>query len=275
MANFNKDREIKNDEEIELLIKEESEKLNECFQTWYKENFPDELEKKEFVGCCNEDELNLLVKCYNIFSKNNELTHIDKDFIKALLVYYYNIVVLENYVHNYLDEKYESINEETEDIKDINKYFSSKTIMFISNKDGIKNNTYVYQTTIVKDGSDSEDEKKYIEIKNPFTNDIYYVNNVNRVKDPYIYKDEKGTKKIELNTHINCFDKLIENDKKRRSYYKLFYESDNDWISEIRKKMMGFNDTEFKGGKLIIKKNSKKSRKNKGKKKKTTIKFRK
>ena len=55
------------DEQIKLSITEETKKLNKCITEWYRKNFPNDLD--DFKGCCDEDEINLLVKCYNIFSE--------------------------------------------------------------------------------------------------------------------------------------------------------------------------------------------------------------
>ena len=45
-------------EEIKSLIIEETEKLNDCIRHWYINIFPKDL--KDFRGCCNEKEIQLL-----------------------------------------------------------------------------------------------------------------------------------------------------------------------------------------------------------------------
>jgi len=89
-------------EQIKLSITEVTEKINDCITKWYQTHFPDDL--ADFTACCNEDEKKLLVECYNIFSKNNNLQVLDYDFIKALLMYYYIVVVFEYYVTEYVKE---------------------------------------------------------------------------------------------------------------------------------------------------------------------------
>jgi hypothetical protein len=95
-------KELKQTKQIKLSITEETEKINKCIIELYNKNFPDDL--LEFKACCDEDEIKRLIKCYNIFSKNKNLQVLDNDFIKALIMYYYNITVLEYYIHTYIDE---------------------------------------------------------------------------------------------------------------------------------------------------------------------------
>ena len=55
-------------ENIKSSITEETYKLNKCVKEWYKTNLESD-DLQEFQGCCNEDEINLLIRCYNIFSE--------------------------------------------------------------------------------------------------------------------------------------------------------------------------------------------------------------
>jgi hypothetical protein len=95
-------KELKQTKQIKLSIKEETEKINKCILEVYNKNFPKDL--LEFEACCNVNEIKLLIKCYKIFSENKNLQVLDYDFIKALIMYYYNITVLEYYIHTYIDE---------------------------------------------------------------------------------------------------------------------------------------------------------------------------
>ena len=52
------------DIKIEKAIVDETNKLNACVLNFLKENDYDE---KDFTGCCNEHEKQLLIDCYNIF----------------------------------------------------------------------------------------------------------------------------------------------------------------------------------------------------------------
>lgn len=105
MSSFN------SDEKLKLLIIEETEKLNECINEWYVKHFPNYLEN-DFKACCDEGEVKLLIECCNIFTLNNNLQSDDTDVVKALLVYYYNLGVLEHYVSKFIGKKYMYIEKE-------------------------------------------------------------------------------------------------------------------------------------------------------------------
>lgn len=97
-------KEIKQTKQIKLSITEETEKINKCIEELYKHYYPDPNDLLEFKACCDENEIKLLIKCYKIFSENKNLQVLDNDFIKALIMYYYNITVLEYYIHTDIDE---------------------------------------------------------------------------------------------------------------------------------------------------------------------------
>ena len=111
-------------EKIRSAVIEETEQLNACVIQWYRDFFPDDLH--EFTGCCNEDEINLLITCYMIYSEHNSelLESLDKHFIKALVAYYYMIVVFENYIYNFIDKKYLKIVKEEDSQVPNNKIFT-------------------------------------------------------------------------------------------------------------------------------------------------------
>lgn len=261
---------------ITEAITKKTKELNECITEWYRKNFPDDI--VDFKGCCDEDEIKLLIKCYNIFSKKYNLQVLDNDVIKALLMYYYIVVVFENYVHHFIDKKYlKIVNEEKSDDvrKPPNLYF------FTDNDDNI----YTHYRTKY------DDIDPYSEIENPFNNEELYIrsNKDNlRKTDPYIYKDDKLKKKVITENYMNCLENMLTTDKSKK-YYELLYMGSEDWISEIRGLILNMNTELFeghKGGKNYEKKNTKKkrnlkkvgrikgkSRKNKGKKRVNKIKY--
>lgn len=242
------------DKKIKLAIIKETEELNACVIQWYLDFFPDDL--NEFTGCCNEDEINLLIRCYMIYREHNSesLESVDKDFIKALVAYYYMIVVFENYIYNFIGKKYLRIVKEEDSRVPNNKIFT-----------GNDDNIYMYLWTKY----DKDD--KYIEVEDPVNEISYYVSNTDRRADPYFYKDKKGKIKINVREkNMNCLENIL-NTRKSKEYYKLFITDDSIWISKIRRIMLNMNVEifeGFRGGK------NKKSQKNKRKSsKKTTIKM--
>jgi hypothetical protein len=254
-----------NEEQIKLSITEETEKINKCVKKWYNTNFPDNLD--EFKGCCDKDEKNVLIKCYNIFSKNKNLQVLDDDVIKSLVMYYYIVVVFEDYVHRFIDKKYLKIvkEEKCDDVKRQNLYFLT------DNDDNI----YTHYRTKY------DDTDVYSEIENPVTEQEFYIrSNKNNLRetDPYICHDNKLMKKVLTENHMNCLENMLTTEKSKE-YYDLLYRGSADWISQIRRLILNMNTELFegyKGGKKLRIKNTKKkrnlkkisvkSRKNKGKK---------
>jgi hypothetical protein len=245
-----------NNEQLRLSIMEETEKINECITEWYNTNFPDDLD--EFKGCCDEDEINVLIKCYKIFSENKNSQFLDYDIINALLMYYYVTVIFEDYVNQYIDEKYLKIvsEEKSKNPRNPNLY------LLIDNN----NNIYTYYWTKY----DDEDPYPYIEIEDPVKDKEFYARNKGRETDRYIYQDENLTKKVKTEKHMNCLENMLTT-KKSKEYYDLLSRGDAHWISQIRRLVLNMNTELFeghKGGKNFTKKNKKyikKSRKNKGK----------
>jgi hypothetical protein len=83
----------------------------------------------------------------------------------------------------------------------------------------------------------------------------YYVSKTDRKNDPYFYEDEEGKKKITLKDHLNCLDNVL-NSEKSKEYYKLFFTSNKEWVSQIRRLVLNMNPEPFtqnKGGKKRIK----------------------
>jgi hypothetical protein len=238
-----------NNEDIKSIIREETKELNLCVIKWYKKNFyPDDL--KEFEGCCNEDEINLLIESYKIFSEKNNLKSLDKDAIKALLAYYYNLVVFENYIYEFIGEKYLKIVKEENSTVPNNKIFTDND-----------DNIYAYYW------NKYDDKEKYIEVEDEKYEERYYVSNKDRKSDPYVYKDEKGKIKVKLQQHINCLEELFKTEKSKE-YYNLLYKNNADWISQIRRKFLNMNTEPFEGhkggkNKRTMKKNKRTMKKNK------------
>lgn len=260
------------DEQIILEIKQETEKLNKCITEWYNETFPDDLD--DFKGCCDTNEINILVKCYNIFSKNNNLQSLDYDFIKALLMYYYVIVVFEYYVDNLIVNKYLKIVSETKSSNP-----REKDVYYFKDNDG---NTYTYNWNRRDDGFFA------ISIKGP-QGQIFYAAARGRKNNPYIYKDSDLSEAVISKYNMNCLENILTTEQSKE-YYELLYKGDADWISQIRRLILNMNTDLFeghKGGKKLrnkiqqnTKKNKrnhkkyiKKSRKNKGKKRTNKIKY--
>jgi hypothetical protein len=252
------------DEQIKLLITKVTETLNKCIRNWYIYTIPTDLE--HFKGCCDKDEINLLIKCYNIFSENKKLQFLDYDAIKALVMYYYIVVVFENYVTNFIDKKYLKIvdEEKSNNVKTPNLYF------FTDNDD----NEYAYYWT--------NDVEPYIEIEDQDNDTVFYARNTGRETHPYIYQDKELKNKVKSKQHINCFEKMLTTEKSKE-YYDLLYRGSEDYLSQIRRLILNMNTKLFeghKGGKKNTKKNKrnlkkyvKKSRKNKGKKRINKIKY--
>jgi len=231
------------DEQIKLLITEETKKLNKCITEWYRKNFPGDL--VDFKGCCDEDEINLLIVCYNIFSENKNLQALDYDFIKALLMYYYIVVVFEDYVHRFIDKKYlKIVNEEQS-----NDARKPSNLYFFTDNDA---NIYTHYRTKY------DDIDPYSEIEDPVKRLEFYIrSNKNNLRetDPYIYKDNKLKKKVITENYMNCLENMLTTEKSKE-YYDLLYMGSEDWISKIRRLILNMNTELFeghKGGKKLLK----------------------
>jgi len=242
MASFINNKEIQN-EKIKSLIIKETKILNNCVEEWYEINLEPH-DKADFTGCCNEDEINLLIKCYNIFSKNNDLQSLDTNAVKALIAYYYMLVVFEYYMNRYIGIQYLKIvkEQQPEDPKD------QKDRYFQDNDDNVY--AYFYE--------EGDDTKNYIEVVGN-NGQIYYVSNENRKNDPYIYDDEEGKNKTKLQNSMDCLEKILST-KESKDYYNLFVTSDEKWVSEIRRIIINMNPEPFKGGKQRIMKRTLKNR---------------
>ena len=70
--------------------------LNNCIQRKYVDIYVG----VEFIPCCQQDEINLIKECYYLYKKYNidskDIT-IDMDALKAIIVFYYSVQVLEVY----------------------------------------------------------------------------------------------------------------------------------------------------------------------------------
>jgi hypothetical protein len=185
-----------------------------------------------------------LIRCYNIFSKNNDLQSLDNDGVKALVAYYYIIVVFENYMYDFIGKKYLRIvhEEKSENPRNPNLY------LLTANNDNI----YAYYWT-------KYDDEPYIEIEDQSHNK-FYARNTGRETDKYVYQDKQLKKKVKLEQHMNCLEKILTTEKSK-NYYKLFYKSDEEWVSQIRRIILNMNIEPFvshKGGKKRKIKNTKK-----------------
>jgi hypothetical protein len=252
-----------NNEKIKSLIIKETKILNNCIENWYK-RYLEEDDKQDFTGCCNEDEINLLIKCYNIFSENNDLQSLDTNAVKALIAYYYMLVVFEYYMNRYIGIQYLKIvkEQQPEDPKDPK---DSKDRYFQDNDD----NVYAY---FYEEGDDTENYIKVINAEEK----IYYVSNKNRETYPYIYKDKQGKIKIKSQPDMYCLRYMLST-KESKDYYNLFVRSDKKWVSQIRQIILNMNPEPFEGGKQRIMKRTLKNRKKRTLKnrKKRTLKNRK
>lgn len=237
--------------EIKLSIIEETKKLNECILKYYNEAFPPE-DLKDFKHCCDEDELNLLIECYNIFSEKNKLQSLDKDFIKALIAYYYIIQVLEYYVPQYMDEKYLKIDNEKPSI-----WSPDKTIFKDSSG-----------REFVETKNKNDNNKDFIEVEYIKNKRKFYVSNKDRKNNPYFYSDKEGKNKTILPDYMDCFEKLLTT-VKSKEYFDKFSLGDEGWVSPIRRLILNLDGGRKKKYKKIVKKNKKTIKKRVKKNKKT------
>ena len=218
-------------ENLKQMINENVTIFNTCIKNWYIKNFSDKLEKGEFIGCCNDEELELLIECYNIISSKKKLTTtIDEKLVEAIIAYYYEVQVLEYYVQGSKDEKY--INIVNEGKKKIN-----NGVVFI-----FKDDNGNYYTCSFGDMIKNED---YIKVKNINNGIMYYVKNGDRKADPYIYIDNKGQHKAISDQYMNCFEFLSKETKNILNEITI---SDEPWASEIRQKILNMNPKPFVSG---------------------------
>jgi hypothetical protein len=85
--------------EIKLCFEKYILLLNKYIEDWLKINFEDyikinnsdKLDINNFIIYSNSEEINILINCYNIYNFYNQTTEINKDVIKALIIYYYNL----------------------------------------------------------------------------------------------------------------------------------------------------------------------------------------
>lgn len=309
---------MSDENEIKEQIKEANKSLNDCMIQWYKDNFPENLEHgklNEYIGCCDDTEMNLLVECYNIFSnkgkpenvKKNKKYAVDKDFIRALVAYYYYMMVLENYIFNFIDEKYLKIDR----IRKITDYIHD-----IPDDTSVIRNVNGYRIRVNKDSMilTDNDNNVYDFVLRPFNKDkidnIVIHNIVDSAKNinnfdykSYVIKKEKGTEllleqplekileekykyiyqtdpetgkliKVVAKSHLACFDNY--HTEKSKQYFELFYKKSEtiNWVSQIRRKILHMNTVGFeghKGGKRRrMKKNTKKNKRSLQKTRKNT-----
>lgn len=226
------------------------QKLNNCVKTWYNNYLPEYT--SHFKPCCTKDEIINILDCYfiaiDIFDnkKDDNINEdiINEGIIKALIVYYYMLIVFENYIYHYIDEKYLKIVDEQYS-EDKNKK------IFIDNIDNI------YEYYICKD-NDSE----HIEIYDPFSKKKYYVSK-NRKNNKYIYKDSNCKQKTIIEDHMNCLEHILDTEESKQ-YYKELFLSNKEEVSKIRQKILNMNKEKFEGGKNTkkYKKKNKKTKKN-------------
>ena len=299
---------MSDENEIKEQIKETNDELNQCIERWYQDNFPENLEHgklNEYKGCCDDTEMNLLVECYHIFSnkgkpenvKKNKKQTLDKDFIRALVAYYYYMMVLENYIFNFIDKKYLKIHEITK-IKDY--------IHDIPDDTSVIRNVLGYRIRVNKDSMilTDNDNNVYDFVLRSFNKDkidnIVIHNIVDSAKNinsfdykSYVIQKEKGTEllleqplegkleekykyiyqtdsetgkliKVVAKSHLACFDNY--HTEKSKKYFELFYKKSEtiNWVSLIRRKILHMNTLGFeghKGGKRRrMKKNTKKNK---------------
>jgi hypothetical protein len=132
---------------------------------------------------------------------------------------------------------------------------------------------YVYQR------ADGDDKEEYIRITDQ-NNNIYYIKKNNGTfVGSYVYSAKNEQSKV-TRLYMGCLEVTLTTDKSKEYYHTLFL-SNEDWISQIRRKLLGFNPEPFKGGKKRKTKrktrkikrtkrtlrNNKKNKKNKGTKK--------
>ena len=296
--------------EIKTEIVKVNESLNQCIEDWYIKHFPENLEHgklNEYKGCCDDTEINLLVECYYIFSnkgkpensKKNKKQTLDKDFIIALIAYYYYMMVLEHYSFIFMDEKYLKIHE----INKIKHTDIPENSSVIKNIDGHKIRVNK-NTMLLQDDQNNwynfvlyptDKDKTYVLIHN-------IVDTANNIYNPYVILKENGKELLEQQLegkykyiyqkqsesgklvkvlsreHLSCFDDY--HTEKSKQYFELLYKSLSEkiiWISQIRRKILHMNTELFEGyqggkrrnAKKYTKKNKrqlKKTRKNTGKK---------
>ena len=296
---------MSDDTELKIEINEQNKPLNQCIERWYEENFPENLKDdklNEYKGCCDDEEINLLVECYHIFSnkgkpenvKKNKKQTLDKDFIKALIAYYYYMMVLEHYSFIFMDEKYlkiDKIIKITDYITDIpenssviktidgHKIRVNKNTMLLKDNQSNwynfvlhptdKHKTYVLIHNIVDSAKNIDNfnvYKSYVILKEKGTELLLEQPLEGKYK--YIYQKQAESEKlikVFAKEHLACFDDY--HTEKSKQYFELLYKSPSEkigWISQIRRKILHMNMELFEGHKGGKRKNMKKyTKKNK------------
>lgn len=89
-------------EHLDDKIKELAEGLNKCIEDWYKKVMGLEYQI-EFTKCCDEEEIEIIKECYNIYTTSNPSVN-KLVALKAIIAYYYSIQTLEHNVDPMLSE---------------------------------------------------------------------------------------------------------------------------------------------------------------------------
>ena len=215
-----------------------TEELNQCITEWYNKFFSPEDLKHDFQGCCNSIEKQTLIECYKIMheavhSNTHELNGIrNENIMPALIEYYYKTQVLEYYVMQFEDLKYQKIINHY----DIEPRDLVKLTVYADNNSGI----------LYRLHSPQEDKHNYYSLFEKKPNDIEaYVSN-NIVSDPYVYTDKQLKRKRMYEERFQCFDKYHNSEIIK--LVKLITNSNEDWATNVRKIIMNFNDEDFHGG---------------------------
>jgi hypothetical protein len=238
------------DTKIGEAIVDETSKLNKCIQNFLN----DDNDIKDFTPCCNKYEINLLVYCYNIFFPNT--SSVDMDFIKALIAYYYNLIVFEYYFSDFIEDKYLKI--VTEITENVNLVPGTGEID--TNKNNFKLVTNNYEMYTHKYDKKYDDENNplndnFLKVEDVVGNPKYYVRNTyeGRKKDPYFYKvsveEPKHTSAQNITRvklpYLDCLDLMALTSESQMYYRKLSGLTnagpDEDKISNIRRTLLGFN----------------------------------
>lgn len=207
-------------------------------------------DSNDFKGCCEPAELDTLVDCYNIFFTNTEKKDIvNVDFCKALVAYYYNLVVFEYYMPEYSDRMYLQVvyQKPAEEEK-----LSPNNIIVKDNQDTM----YIYE---YKEGDDLNSEM--VMVGAPFMGLVYYIHrnwNPENGGDPKMYYDKNGTKPAKMNIGFDCLRKFGKESKDVQKFYQSLVFENYPENSKIRKLILGMNPEPFIGGKKYMKKNTKK-----------------
>lgn len=222
-----------------------SEELNKCITLWLQKNYPEELTNNLFLGCCNENELKMLTECFNIIRSQQNFTKTNAySILRAIIVYYYILIVMD-YTHLiYTDYKYIYV--------DYIRYDSENNKIEIVNEENNIYGTSVYDYDNIERFLD--ESGKPVEFKI----DIIDNNNDDGIRIIYMPKDMKSINDIEVQNnkikiyykkdkpvinkrYLACFDYLLENYPDAIVIYQKLIISEEPWVKEIRKKIMNFN----------------------------------